>query len=92
MTITFGMEPQQEALLAETAKVRGISTESLVREAVDKMLFDAARLTAKTDHRTVLEIFEDGMNDIPLEEYEKLPIDGASEHDHYLYGSPKRNG
>jgi hypothetical protein len=64
-----------------------------VREAVDKMLFDAARLTtAKTDQRTVLEIFEEGINDIPLEEYEKLPIDGASEHDHYLYGSPKRNG
>jgi bifunctional DNA-binding transcriptional regulator/antitoxin component of YhaV-PrlF toxin-antitoxin module len=28
--------------------------------------------------------------DAPPEELEKPPIDGASQHDHYLYGSPKR--
>jgi hypothetical protein len=27
---------------------------------------------------------------IPPEVLEKLPKDGAAEHDHYLYGSPKR--
>lgn len=26
----------------------------------------------------------------PMEEWEKLPSDGAEQHDHYLYGSPKR--
>ena len=28
--------------------------------------------------------------DAPPEELAKLPTDGASQHDHYLYGSPKR--
>jgi antitoxin component of MazEF toxin-antitoxin module len=28
--------------------------------------------------------------DAPREELAKLPIDGASQHDHYLYGTPKR--
>jgi hypothetical protein len=28
--------------------------------------------------------------DVPAEELEKLPTDGALNHDHYLYGSPKR--
>ena len=28
---------------------------------------------------------------VPPEEFAKLPKDGADEHDHYLYGSPKRN-
>jgi bifunctional DNA-binding transcriptional regulator/antitoxin component of YhaV-PrlF toxin-antitoxin module len=28
--------------------------------------------------------------DIPPEELDKLPVDGASQHDHYLYGTPKR--
>jgi antitoxin component of MazEF toxin-antitoxin module len=28
--------------------------------------------------------------DAPPEELDKLPIDGASQHDHYLYGTPKR--
>jgi Arc/MetJ-type ribon-helix-helix transcriptional regulator len=28
---------------------------------------------------------------LPPEVFDSLPRDGASEHDHYLYGSPKRN-
>ena len=28
--------------------------------------------------------------DAPQEELAKPPIDGASQHDHYLYGTPKR--
>ena len=27
--------------------------------------------------------------DIPPEELDKLPRDGASQHDHYIYGTPK---
>ncbi len=27
---------------------------------------------------------------IPDAEFEKLPTDGAEQHDHYLYGTPKR--
>jgi antitoxin component of MazEF toxin-antitoxin module len=28
--------------------------------------------------------------DAPPEELDKMPVDGASQHDHYLYGTPKR--
>ena len=28
--------------------------------------------------------------DVPPEELAKLPTDGASQHDHYIYGTPKR--
>jgi hypothetical protein len=31
------------------------------------------------------------MSDVPPEIFESLPRDGASEHDHYIYGTPKRN-
>jgi hypothetical protein len=31
------------------------------------------------------------MKDVPPEEFAMLPKDGAGEHDHYLYGHPKRN-
>src|SRR6266436_2128967 len=27
---------------------------------------------------------------IPDEEWDKLPVDSAEQHDHYLYGTPKR--
>ncbi len=30
------------------------------------------------------------MKDVPEEDLEKLPTDGATEHDHYIYGTPKR--
>jgi hypothetical protein len=32
------------------------------------------------------------MRDAPDEALEALPMDGASQHDHYLYGAPKRPG
>jgi hypothetical protein len=27
---------------------------------------------------------------IPDDEWDKLPVDGAQQHDHYIYGTPKR--
>jgi len=35
--------------------------------------------------------FQDAARAIPEEELASLPQDGASEHDHYLYGLPKRS-
>ncbi len=35
-------------------------------------------------------IFEDLSNEISLEEWKELPTDGAENHDHYLYGAPKK--
>jgi hypothetical protein len=37
-----------------------------------------------------LSFVESLVADIPPEVLEKLPRDGAVNHDHYLYGSPKR--
>jgi hypothetical protein len=28
--------------------------------------------------------------DLPPEAFDSLPTDGASQHDHYIYGTPKR--
>jgi hypothetical protein len=35
--------------------------------------------------------FTERVHGVPSGVFERLPTDGASEHDHYLYGSPKRN-
>ncbi len=32
----------------------------------------------------------DIMKDLPKSELDKLPLDGAEQHDHYIYGIPKR--
>jgi Arc/MetJ-type ribon-helix-helix transcriptional regulator len=36
------------------------------------------------------ETFTQQVHALPDEVFERLPEDGASEHDHYLYGAPKR--
>ena len=86
------MEPQQEALLAEAAKARGISAELLMREALVKVLSEVTNppKALPVDDRPIWQVMAENMKDVPLEEFERLPKDGASEHDHYLYGSPKR--
>lgn len=40
---------------------------------------------------TIWEKVKDIIEEIPIEEWEKLPADGSINVDHYLYGSPKRN-
>jgi hypothetical protein len=40
--------------------------------------------------RALLELAAQFTKDIPQEELDKLPTDLAHNHDHYLYGTPKK--
>jgi hypothetical protein len=40
--------------------------------------------------RHISEVIRHNMRDVPPEILEQLPTDGASQHDHYIYGLPKR--
>jgi hypothetical protein len=40
--------------------------------------------------RPIWEEIQDLTVDVPDEEWDKLPTDLAEQHDHYLYGTPKR--
>ncbi len=40
--------------------------------------------------KSISAIFEDLSSEIPLDEWRELPSDGAENHDHYLYGAPKK--
>jgi hypothetical protein len=93
MTITLPLQPQEEARLIAIAQAKGLSTDALVREALDKILFDTPERLAEPsgESRPIWEVMLDNMKDVPPEEFAKLPKDGASEHDHYLYGHPKHN-
>ena len=41
MTITLPLQPQEEARLIAAAQAKGLSTDALVREALDKILAEA---------------------------------------------------
>jgi hypothetical protein len=40
--------------------------------------------------RPIWEVIAERVKDIPEEELDKIPHDGAENHDHYLYGAPKK--
>ncbi len=49
-----------------------------------------ARGAEKEGARPIWEVITEISEEIPIEEWEKLPSDGSVNHDHYLYGAPKR--
>lgn len=44
----------------------------------------------KTDGQNLWDMIQECAKDVPPEAWKELPTDGALNHDHYLYGSPKR--
>ena len=40
--------------------------------------------------KTLWDAIQEIVKDVPDEVWDKLPTDGSEQHDHYLYGSPKR--
>lgn len=46
---------------------------------------------ASLDARPISVVIAEIMKDVPAEEMAKLPRDGASQVDHYVYGLPKRD-
>lgn len=44
----------------------------------------------KKDARPIWEVITEISSQVPEEEWAKLPSDGSINHDHYLYGSPKK--
>jgi len=59
----------------------------------DRLPADSATLpeTPQAKARPIWEVILENMEGVSPDEFAKLPKDGASEHDHYLYGHPKRN-
>jgi len=86
MALRIELPEEQEAALRVKAKAQGVSAEEYARQVLDRDL-----KTADHPRRHISDVFREIMSDVPAEAFERLPRDGASEHDHYLYGSPKRN-
>ena len=40
--------------------------------------------------KSIWDAIDDIMRRVPEEVLERLPVDGAEQHDHYLYGSPRK--
>ena len=56
-----------------------------------EVAFDGTLNTEKPSKtgKSIWQLAEDFIQDLPASELAKLPIDGAEQHDHYIYGTPK---
>lgn len=102
MTINLP-ENLERSILAEVDSGRFASVDVAIAEAVRLLLGQrdqtelrsepaGARDTTAAVHKPIWEVFEEITASISEEEWAKLPIDGAEQHDHYIYGTLKRDG
>src|SRR5947207_4058648 len=103
----FELTPKQKGLLATLSRETGKPIPALLAEALDVLQErehidhansrtngseeqpDASTLPPRK--KRLGEIAEELFRDIPEEELARLPVDGAAQHDHYIYGLPKRS-
>ena len=92
MTITLDIRPEIEAELNATARAQGLSAAQYAGRVLEQALA-ATPMPAdkKSDTRPIWDVISANMASVPPEDFARLPTDGASEVDHYLYGHPKRN-
>ncbi|MGO9258369.1 MAG: FitA-like ribbon-helix-helix domain-containing protein [Bryobacteraceae bacterium] len=86
MTLTIDLPDDEIEALAAKAREQGISAEEYARRVLEHDLEVAA-----PRRRHISEAIRDNMRKVPPEILAAMPRDGASEHDHYIYGLPKRN-
>jgi hypothetical protein len=80
-----------ENTIQEKLKALPPEKQQRVLSMVEEMLSEKESAQASVAARPLWEVAEEISSQVPLEEWEKLPADGAEQHDHYLYGSPKRD-
>lgn len=84
MTLTIDLPEEQVVLLNAKASAEGVSAEQCARQLLKQALESAG--AGKPLSAKIREIWAD----LPDDARAKLPADGASQHDHYIYGVPKR--
>ncbi len=91
MTLILDVSADKEPALKAKAQARGVSPEQYVQGMLDHDL-EAVEATAATPpRRHISDVIREIWSDVPAESWDTMPTDGASEHDHYIYGLPKRN-
>jgi len=78
--VRSGRFPSEAAVLEEALALLRRREHGQARE-------DAANGTGA---RPIGEIIDELMSDLPDDVLDRLPVDGAAQHDHYIYGTPNR--
>jgi len=99
----FELTPEQKGMLASLSHETG-QPASMLLPAIAKAL-EELQEQERSEHvslpngetavhprrkKSFGEIAAELLADVPEEVFDRLPTDGAAQHDHYIYGTPKR--
>ena len=88
MNLTLDLPAEKLAAWKTEAAAHGLSLEGWIQQIADEYIQVAGHPAAG---RPIWEVIASRVNALSPEAFENQPSDGASEHDHYLYGHAKRN-
>ena len=91
VTVTIQLSDEQAAALQARAAEEGLTVDAWLQRLAEQYVQSELPAAKEKSNRPVWEVISTRMQTLSPEVFERLPQDGASEHDHYLYGSPKRN-
>jgi len=83
MTVIELSDEQAAALKAKAAE-EGLSLEAWLQKLAHK-----ERPASTRPYRHIADAILENMQDVSPETMARMPKDGASQHDHYIYGWPK---
>ena len=86
MTLTIDLSENESSALAAKAQAQGVSAEQYARSILERDLKSAPK-----PRRHISEVIRENVRQVPAEILDSIPADGASQHDHYIYGVAKRN-
>ena len=87
MSLTLKLSDEEAAALEAKAAADGLSLEAWIR----KLAEPEPQATVERPLQTAADIILSRMSKVPPEIMATMPKDGASQHDHYIYGWPKRD-
>jgi hypothetical protein len=97
--------PEQQDFLETLSRETGTPVSALIDKALDRLREErdeqshraangtdeaASDLPPPAPRKPIWQQFAEAFKDVPEEELARLPVDGAAQHDHYIYGLPKR--
>lgn len=81
MRVNIELSDQDASALQAKAAAEGLSLEEWIRRLAE---------TSTAPRRHIADVIRDNMGDVPQEIMASMPEDGAAQHDHYIYGRPKK--
>jgi hypothetical protein len=81
--VVIELPDEQAAVLQAKAAAEGLSLAEWIQRLAEQS-------PPPRPHRHIADVIRENMEDVPAEIMAAMPTDGASQHDHYIYGWPKK--